>query len=118
MREGRCSALPGVLALALVVWLRARVPEPLNYELAARELVSKIQQMRKAARFAVSDRVRVELDGGPALAAVVQEYESYIAGEVLASEITLGGGFAETHDAMQTIVLDAESVGIALTRVN
>ena len=34
-------ALPGVLALALVVWLRARVPEPLNYELAARKLDPK-----------------------------------------------------------------------------
>ncbi|MBA2685402.1 MAG: isoleucine--tRNA ligase [Gemmatimonadaceae bacterium] len=90
----------------------------LRREGAARELVSKIQQMRKAARFAVSDRVRVDLGGGPELAAVVKEYESYIAGEVLANEITLAGGLAETHDAVQTIVLDAETVRIALTRVN
>ena len=34
-------ALPGVLALALVVWLRARVPEPLNYELATQATESK-----------------------------------------------------------------------------
>ena len=90
----------------------------LRREGAARELVSKIQQMRKAARFAVSDRVRVDLDGGPELAAVVKEYETYIAGEVLANEITLAGGLGETHDATQTIVLDAETVRIALTRVN
>jgi hypothetical protein len=74
--------------------------------------------MRKAARFAVSDRVRVDLDGGPELAAVVQEYESYIAGEVLANEVTLGGSLAEKSDAVQTIELDAETVRIALTRVN
>jgi len=90
----------------------------LRREGMARELVSKIQQMRKAARFAVSDRVRLELDGGPELKAVVREYESYIAGEVLANEVTVAGGLAETADAVQTIVLDAGSVRIALTRVN
>ncbi|MBK5187748.1 MAG: isoleucine--tRNA ligase [Gemmatimonadaceae bacterium] len=90
----------------------------LRREGAARELVSKIQQMRKAARFAVSDRVRLDLDGGPELAAVVLEYETYIAGEVLANEVVVAGGLAETPDAVQTIVLDAETVRIALTRVN
>jgi isoleucyl-tRNA synthetase len=90
----------------------------LRREGAARELVSKIQQMRKAARFAVSDRVRVDLDGGAELAAVVQEYGTYIAGEVLANEITVAGVLGETPDAVQTIVLDAETVRIALTRVS
>jgi hypothetical protein len=66
----------------------------------------------------VSDRVRLELDGGPEVEEVVQEYESYIAGEVLANEVTMAGGSAETADAVQTIVLDAGSVRIALTRVN
>jgi isoleucyl-tRNA synthetase len=90
----------------------------LRREGAARELVSKVQQMRKAARFAVSDRVRLDLDGGPELAAVVKEYETYIAGEVLANGITLAGGLDGTPDAVQTIELDAETVRIALTRVN
>jgi isoleucyl-tRNA synthetase len=90
----------------------------LRREGMARELVSKIQQMRKKERYAVSDRVRVDLDGGPELAAVVQEYESYIAGEVLATEVTVAGGPAGTPDAVQTIELDAGSVRIALTRVN
>jgi len=90
----------------------------LRCEGAARELVSRIQQMRKAARFAVSDRVRLDLDGGPELAAVVREYESYIAGEVLATEVIVAGGFAQEPDAVQTIELDAETVRIALTRVN
>ena len=49
---------------------------------------------------------------------MVREYESYIAGEVLANEVTMAGGHAETADAVQTIVLDAETVRIALTRVN
>ena len=90
----------------------------LRREGAARELVSKIQQMRKAARFAVSDRVRLDLDGGPEVAAVVAEYGSYIAGEVLANEVTVAGEFAEEADAVQTIELDAETVRIALTRVS
>jgi len=90
----------------------------LRREGMARELVSKIQQMRKKQGYAVSDRVRVELDGGAELAAVVQEYESYIAGEVLATEVTVAGGLSGTPDAMQTIELDAGSVRIALTRVN
>jgi len=94
------------------------VTPELRREGMARELVSKIQQMRKKERYAVSDRVRVNLDGGTELAAVVDEYESYIAGEVLATEVTVAGGLEGTPDAMQTIELDAGSVRIALTRVN
>ena len=48
----------------------------LRREGMARELVSKIQQMRKKQGYAVSDRVRVDFDGGPELAAVVKEYET------------------------------------------
>ena len=75
----------------------------LRREGMARELVSRIQRMRKAARFAVSDRVTLDLEGGPELQAVVQEYETYIAGEVLANGVTLAGVPEETADAVQTI---------------
>jgi MFS family permease len=34
-------ALPGVIAIGLLLWLRARVPEPLNYEVVARERDAK-----------------------------------------------------------------------------
>ncbi len=61
-----------------------------------RELVSKIQTMRKEAGFEVMDRIRVEYRADGRAAAVLQSRRDEIAGEVLADEIasgTSGGGY-------------------------
>jgi isoleucyl-tRNA synthetase len=89
----------------------------LRAEGLARELVSRIQRLRKDAGFAVSDRIRLQVTGNAEVEDVVRTFGDYIAGEVLAVELVVGGEIAGTPDAMQTIDLDGRAVHVALTRV-
>ncbi|HXY31311.1 MAG TPA: isoleucine--tRNA ligase [Gemmatimonadaceae bacterium] len=93
------------------------VTAELRAEGVARELVSKVQQMRKAARFAVSDRIRLQATGNDTVEAAVRSHQQYIASEVLASEVAIGGDISGTPDVVQTVELDEWTVRIALTRV-
>lgn len=54
----------------------------------AREIVSKIQNMRKNAGLALTDRIRVEFVADEEVAAAVEAFEDYIAGETLAVSVT------------------------------
>jgi isoleucyl-tRNA synthetase len=94
------------------------VTPELRREGVARELVNRIQRLRKEARFAVSDRIRLQVNGGTETEQVVHGYKEYIAGEVLASEVIAGGEIAGNPDAVQTVDVMDDTVRIALTRVH
>jgi isoleucyl-tRNA synthetase len=94
----------------------AITPE-LRREGIARELVSRVQRLRKEAGFAVSDRIRLQVTGAQEVEGVVREYETYIAGEVLAIDVTTGGDIEGEPDAVQSVELLDATVRIALTRV-
>ena len=73
----------------LVAFDTALTPELLREGLA-RDLVRAVQEARKAAGFEVQDRIELALDlSGEALAAA-QEWQAFIAGEVLAQEVSFG----------------------------
>ncbi|MCF0145229.1 MAG: isoleucine--tRNA ligase, partial [Eubacterium sp.] len=55
-----------------------------------RELVSKIQTMRKEAGFEVMDRIRVYEEGNEKIEQILKENEKQVAGEVLADEVIFG----------------------------
>ncbi len=55
-----------------------------------RELISKIQTMRKDADFNVTDHIAVVIDGTEKIREIIAKYASEIAGEVLADSVTLG----------------------------
>ena len=52
-----------------------------------REIISKVQTMRKEADFEVMDRIRVTYDGTEKAEAVFEKYSEQIGGEVLADEV-------------------------------
>ena len=52
-----------------------------------REIISKVQTMRKEADFEVMDRIRVTYDGSDKAEAIFAKYAGEIAGEVLANEV-------------------------------
>ena len=64
----------------------------------AREIVHAVQNARKAAGLAVEDRIALTLDGDDELLEVIREHEALIAGETLATSLTLAalGADAET----------------------
>ena len=78
-------ATDGLLTVALDVTLTPS----LLAEGMARELVNRIQNIRKDKGFDVTDRIKVTLEAHVAVQSAVNEFGDYIATETLADEITL-----------------------------
>ena len=70
--------------LRITVALDPTITEELRLEGLAREFVNRVQNLRKAAGFDVSDRIEVEYAAGGALAEALAAHATYVAGEVLA----------------------------------
>ena len=73
----------------VTVALDVTVTDELRNEGLARELINRIQNIRKESDFAITDRVKVTLSDIPEVAACMAEYKDYIASQVLADSITL-----------------------------
>ncbi|MET0242108.1 MAG: DUF5915 domain-containing protein, partial [Flavitalea sp.] len=81
--EGWIVANKGLLTVALDVTLT----EELVSEGNARELVNRIQKIRKDSDFELTDRIVVKLTGHDALNASLARFNSYICAEILADNI-------------------------------
>ena len=73
----------------VTVALDVTVTDALRNEGLARELINRIQNIRKDSDFAITDRVKVVLSHTPELEACLGEYMDYIASQVLADSIVL-----------------------------
>jgi isoleucyl-tRNA synthetase len=91
------------------------VTPELRSEGLARELISRIQRMRKEAGFAVSDRIRLAVSGPDELEQAVRMHQSRIAEEVLARDITVGDD-ASKLNAEQSADIDGHPARIAIER--
>ena len=74
----------------VTVVLDTRLTPELLEEGFYRELVSKIQTMRKEAGFEVMDHIYVYVDRNEKIAEVIKKYSDQLKGEVMADSITLG----------------------------
>nr|WP_246853791.1 isoleucine--tRNA ligase [Rufibacter aurantiacus] len=104
--------IPGWLVAsegALTVALDITVTEELRLEGMARELVNRLQNLRKDTGLDVQDKIRVFLqDGNEEVAAAVQAFGGYISEEVQAVELTLVPSLADAEAA----VLDMEGFSL------
>ena len=93
----------------------ATVTPELRREGQARELISRVQRMRKEAGLAVSDRIVLSVSGDSELKAVIDEHRAWIADEVLATELV----FDPSSEAQgrQSIDLDGFTAYVAITRI-
>ena len=82
---GWVVANEGVLTVALDV----TVTEELRREGIARELVSKIQNIRKSSGFEISDRIAVTITSNENTDAAIEEHKAYICNQVLADSLTI-----------------------------
>jgi isoleucyl-tRNA synthetase len=87
----------------------------LENEGLARELVHKVQNLRKSAGFEVTDRVRLHYQASPRLAAAVRAFEDYIRHETLAVVVT-DEALAEP-DIRESAKINREPAELALKRV-
>jgi isoleucyl-tRNA synthetase len=102
-------------AAGYFVALDPSVTPALRGEGLAREIVSRVQRMRKEAAFAVSDRITLQIAGPAEIEQAVELHREWIAEEVLAREIVVGGG-VEPHHAAQSVDIDGQAVSIAFER--
>ena len=86
---------PVASAGPFVVALDPAVSPALATEGLARELISRIQRLRKEAGFAVSARIELSLTGDTALLDAARGHAEYIAGETLALEFRIGEALQE-----------------------
>ncbi|MFN5134452.1 MAG: DUF5915 domain-containing protein, partial [Chitinophagaceae bacterium] len=74
---------------SLTVALDVTITPELVSEGNARELVNRIQKIRKDSGFELTDRIDVQLAGAETLSASIGEYKSYICAEILADSLDL-----------------------------
>jgi isoleucyl-tRNA synthetase len=92
------------------------VTDELRREGLARELVSRIQKLRKDSGFAVSDRIRLGLYGDSEIQGAVNVFREWIASEVLALDVVTGGE-DEGNNATQSLDLEGRPVRVTIERV-
>lgn len=101
---GRFAAIDPVLTPAL------------RREGLAREVVSRIQRLRKERGLAVSDRIRLHVWGAAEIEDAVSEYKEWIAGEVLARAVAVGRDGQTAESAAHPVEIDGLTGCVALTR--
>jgi isoleucyl-tRNA synthetase len=93
--------------------LDTEISDELKLEGLARDLVRKIQELRKQSGFAVEDRIRLFYQGDGILAEALERWRDYIATETLAVAVSRGeppdGASTETrgiegHDITVSVV--------------
>ncbi|MFQ5812386.1 MAG: isoleucine--tRNA ligase [Anaerolineae bacterium] len=97
----------------------AAISTTLNDELIqeglARELVRRIQIMRKEAGFRIEDRITTYYQAGPTLREVLETLGQYIKGETLSTKLIEGEPPAEAH--VQTFEIGGEEITLGLVKV-
>ena len=82
----------------------------LTEEGLARELISKVQQMRKQKNFEMMDNIRIFISADEAVAKAAETYDEYIRKETLSLSI-------EEREGLETFDLNGHKTGIGVERV-
>lgn len=86
----------------------------LEAEGTARELVNRIQNLRKSSGFEITDKVKVELEAAADVKAAVELFGDYISSQVLASELKLSD--ALDGDGADVLDIDGKEVKIRVIK--
>ncbi|HET9426050.1 MAG TPA: isoleucine--tRNA ligase, partial [Gemmatimonadaceae bacterium] len=92
------------------------VTPELRSEGLARELISRVQRMRKESGFAISDRIRLVVAGDVAILEAAKTHQQWIGGEVLATELVIASDGAQEQPDMTPVDLDGIAARVSLTR--
>ncbi|MBE5321837.1 isoleucine--tRNA ligase [Pedobacter sp. MR2016-19] len=98
---------------SLTVALDVTISEELKQEGISRELVNRIQNLRKELNFEVTDRIKVSLQNDNLVANAVAKNKGYICAEILADELEL----TDTVNNANKIVIDDVELSISVTKI-
>ncbi len=102
-----------------VAALDPELDDDLRCEGLAREMVSRIQRLRKDTGLLITDRIALGVFGGTPVAAALTAWEDFLTGETLALSVEGGDvGDPDAWEAFEKIELDQGiTVGLGLRRV-
>jgi isoleucyl-tRNA synthetase len=100
----------------VLVALDTQLTPELEAEGLAREVAHRLQTMRKAAGYDISDRVVTSIAGSGQLVARLGPFREWLAEEVLATDLRLGQEPLESADAQESLEVDGERLDLALRR--
>jgi isoleucyl-tRNA synthetase len=99
-----------------VVALDPAIDEALRLEGIARELVNRVQRLRREEGFEVSDRIRLGIFGDAEVVRAAEAHRAFIAAETLALEFVAGGEVVPgRHGALREVEIDGARVQIGLS---
>ncbi len=103
--EGFAVAVDSGYAVAIATTITPELAD----EGLAREIVRRLQEMRRDAGFDLADRITTWYSGDGEIARVLRSHAAYIQGETLSTQIVAGeppgGAFSEEHDLEGTKVI-------------
>jgi isoleucyl-tRNA synthetase len=100
----------------LLVALDTEVDQALAAEGLAREAAHRLQGMRKAAGYEITDRVQAWVAGDAAPLAMLQPHRDWLAGEILAVDLRVGEEAPDGVDAREELAADDGTLRLALRR--
>ncbi|WP_421938259.1 isoleucine--tRNA ligase [Pedobacter sp.] len=98
---------------SLTVALDVTITEELKQEGISRELVNRIQNLRKELNFEVTDRIKVTLQNDNLVADAVAKNKAYICAEILADEFEL----TDAVNNANKIVIDDVELSILVNKI-
>ncbi len=96
----------------LTVALDITVTEELRREGVAREIVNRIQNLRKSKDFEITDRINVKISCSEHVAEAIHDFNDYISKQVLATSINVADGLENA----ESVQLDEETLMILIER--
>ena len=98
---------------ALTVALDVEVTDDLRREGIAREIVKKIQAMRKESGFDIVDRIAVAIASNAVTDAAVEQFNAYICNQVLADELKI----SDNVEGDNVVELDNVAVKLSVRKL-
>lgn len=109
--------IPGWLVAnegTVTVALDITVTDAMRREGMARELVNRIQNLRKSRDYNITDHIHVVLSPAPEVLDALSDYADYIAAQTLADSITTSDALPANDD---TLDIDGLKVNIQMTKI-
>jgi isoleucyl-tRNA synthetase len=108
--------MPGWLVASegrLTVALDITITDELRREGIARELVNRIQNLRKESNFEVTDKIRIVLEKRPEIVEAMEDYREYVCSQTLGVDLDL----SENLDGASQIEWDEGTLNVSITKV-
>ena len=99
----------------LTVALDVTVTDELRNEGIAREIINRVQNIRKDRGYDITDRISLTFAPDPAIKTVVEKYADYIGRQVLALDV-LTGAVPEGTEGAETLDIDGLNIKVLISK--